>query len=203
MDLEKIKKIAKKYSDKNDPIHRWDHVMRVYNLCMKIGKREGADLEVLKIASLLHDIGVWKDRKNHEKVGAEMAKKILKDYDKEKRENVIHCIEFHRFSKGLKPKTLEAKILQDADRLDVLGAIGIGSVFTYSGFFNRPIYSPDKKISTVYRGDSETTIDHFYEKILKIKDTLNTKTAREIAEHRHEFVLLFLKEFFEEWDGRK
>ena len=203
MDLEKIKKIAKKYSDKNDPIHRWDHVMRVYNLCMKIGKREGADLEVLKIASLLHDIGVWKDRKNHEKVGAEMAKKILKDYDKEKRENVIHCIEFHRFSKGLKPKTLEAKILQDADRLDAMGAIGIMRTMVHAGFFNMPVYIPGKNISTTYSGNSETTIDHFYEKILKIKDTLNTKTAREMAKHRHEFMEFFLKEFFEEWRGRK
>ena len=203
MDIKKIKELAKNYSNKNDMVHRWDHVLRVYKLCMKIGEKEGADLEVLKIAALLHDIGVWKDRKNHEKIGAEMAKEILKDYDKEKKENVIHCIEVHRFSKGLEPKTIEAKILQDADRLDVLGAIGIARVFAYSGVLNRPIHIPDEKISNVYTGESKTSIGHFYEKILKIKDTLNTETAREIAEHRHEFIEFFLNEFFDEWSCKK
>ena len=203
MDLEEIKKMAKTYSDKNDMMHGWDHIMRVYDLCVKIGKEEGADLEVLKVAALLHDIGISKGRENHEKVGAEIAKKLLEDYDKEKKENIVHCIETHRFSKGLKPKTLEAKILQDADRLDAIGAIGIMRTMVHAGFFNRPVHIPGKNISTAYNGNSETTIDHFYEKLLKIKDTLNTKTAKEMAKHRHEFMESFLNEFFDEWDGKK
>ena len=201
MDIEKVKSIAKKYMERNDGAHNWDHVLRVYNLCMKIGEEEGADLEVLKLAALLHDIGIFKDRKNHEKVSAEMAREILEDYDK--KESVIHCIEAHRFSKQIKPKTLEAKILQDADRLDVLGAIGIVRAMIYSGENNRPVYIPEKSISDTYNGESETAIDHFYEKLLKIKDTLNTETAKKIAEHRHEFMEMFLEEFFDEWDGRR
>jgi len=203
MDLEEIKRVAKTYLDKNDMMHGWDHVMRVYDLCVKIGKEEGADLEVLKIAALLHDIGISKGRENHEKIGAEIAKEILRGYDREKKENIIHCIEAHRFSKGLKPETLEAKILQDADRLDALGAIGIARTMVHAGFFNMPVYKPNKEISTRYNGKSETTIDHFYEKLLKIKDSLNTKTAKEMAKHRHEFMEFFLNEFFDEWDGKK
>ncbi|MCD6477527.1 MAG: HD domain-containing protein [Candidatus Aenigmarchaeota archaeon] len=204
MDIEKVKEIARKYYDSNDPMHGWDHIIRVYNLCMNIGKKEGADLEVLGLAALLHDIGISRGRDNHEKTGAVMAEEILKDYkDEERKKNVIHCIESHRFSKGIKPRTLEAEILQDADRLDAIGAIGIVRAMVHSGYFRRPIYIPDKKISMNYNGKSETAIDHFYEKLLKIKDSLNTRTAREIAEHRHKFMEIFLREFFDEWDGKK
>lgn len=203
MDFEKIRKIAKEHMDKNDVMHGWDHVLRVKNLCMKIGEKERANLEVLELASLLHDIGIYKGRENHEKTSADMAREILKDYDEEKKEKIIHCIESHRFSKGLKSKTLEAKILQDADRIDALGAIGITRAMVHAGFFKRPIYIPEKEISQNYSGKSETSIDHFYEKLLKMKDTLNTKTAKEIAEKRHNFMEYFLEEFFEEWEGKR
>lgn len=197
MDLEEIKRIAKEHSDKNDITHGWDHVQRVYNLCVKIGKAEGADLEVLKLASLLHDIGMHIDQKNHERVSAEMAKDILNGY--EKIEDVIYCIESHRFSKGIKPKTLEAEVLQDSDRLDAIGAMGISRVLGYTGHLGRPFHIPERKII----GDRKTAVDIFYGKTLRIKEGMNTDTARKIAEKRHKFVENFMSEFFAEWDGER
>lgn len=203
MDLERIKSFSKKYLDKNDEMHDWCHALRVYRLSKKISKEEGGNPEVLAAASFLHDIGMWKDRKNHEEVSVELSKDILKDFDKVKRDNIIHCIRSHRFSKGRKPKTLEAKIIQDADKLDALGAMGISRALVHGGFFNRPLYNPKKKISKDYNGESETTIDHFYEKLLKIKDGLNTKVGGEIARDRHLFMEKFLKRFFDEWEGKR
>jgi len=201
MDLEEIKKIAKEHMEKNDLAHGWNHTERVYNLCIKIGEKEGADLEVLKLAALLHDIGINRDRKNHEKVSAEMTKDILQGYSK--LEDVLYCIESHRFSKGIVPKTLEAKILQDADRLDVLGAMGIIRTMTYTGHVNRPVHIPGKSISHVYTGESDSAVDHIYEKLMKIKDRMNTRTGKKIAEKRHEFVENFMSQFFAEWDGER
>ncbi len=201
MDLKEISKIAKKYMDKNDIAHGWDHVQRVYNLCVKIGEKEGADMEVLKLAALLHDVGIYEDRKNHEIVSSRIAEKLLSDY--EKREKVVYCIKNHRFSKGKKVDTLEAKILQDADRLDVLGAMGIVRTMVYTGCKNRPVHIPGKEISDVYTGESDTAINHFYEKLLKIKDSLNTNTAIRMAEERDKYMRDFLEEFFAEWDGER
>ena len=201
MDLKEIKKISKKYMDKNDGAHDWGHVQRVYNLCIKIGKEEGGDLEVLERAALLHDVGISEDRKNHEKVSASIARDLLKNY--EKVEEVAYCIECHRFSKGIKPETLEAEILQDADRLDVTGAMGITRTMVYTGNFNRPVHIPGKEVSPEYNGKSDTAIEHFYHKLLKIKDNLNTETAKEMAKHRHSYMESFLEEFFAEWDGKR
>lgn len=201
MDLEEIGRIAKGYMDRNDIMHGWDHTLRVYNMCLRIGRDEGADLEVLGLAALLHDTGIHMDRENHEKASAKIAGEVLKGY--EKMDQVVYCIESHRFSKGMKAETLEARILQDSDRLDAMGAMGITRNMVHSGFFRRPVYLPEKEISRTYNGKSETSIDHFYEKLLKIKDTLNTETAKRIAEHRHAYMENFLEEFFAEWDGRR
>lgn len=201
MDLNEIRKIAKDYMDKNDGAHGWDHVQRVYNLCVNIGEKEGGDLDILERAALLHDVGINEDRKNHEKVSARIARDLLSDYDKV--DDVVYCIECHRFSKNMKPETLEAKILQDADRLDVLGAMGIIRTMVYTGYVNRPVHIPGKKFSENYDGKSETAINHFYEKLFKIKDSLNTKTAKKMAEKRHQYMENFLEEFFEEWDGNR
>ena len=203
MDINKIKDFSKKYLDRNDPMHDFNHALRVYKLSMLIGRDEGADLDVLAAASFLHDIGMWKDRKNHEEVSIELSDKILEDIKKEKRNKIIDSIRSHRFSKNRKPKLLEAKIIQDADRLDALGAIGITRALVHSGYFKKPLYKPNKKISKIYDGESETVIDHFYEKLLNIKENLNTEMARKIAEERHKFMEEFLERFFKEWDGKK
>jgi uncharacterized protein len=187
--------------------HDKSHVERVYNLALRIAQKEDADLEVIKAAVLLHDIArAMEDEgkiEDHALESAKMATKILEevDFPKKKAARVISCIETHRFKKGLQPQSLEAKILQDADRLDIIGAIGIARVFARSGWSNLPIYNPEIPPKGEYDGKSFTAINHIHEKILKVKDSVNTKTAKEIAKERHRFVEQFLKRFLKEWNG--
>jgi len=187
--------------------HSKFHVERVYNLAVRIAKEENADLGVVKAAVLLHDIArALEDEgkiEDHAMEGAKMARKILEEvhFPKEKIDKVTYCIAVHRFKKGVKAKSLEAKILQDADRLDILGAIGIASVFTRAGWGNQPIYDPSIPPKEKYDGKSLTSVNHLYEKILKVRDTINTNTAKEIAEGRHKFVEQFLERFLKELKG--
>jgi uncharacterized protein len=187
--------------------HGKDHVERVYNLAIKIGKEEGADLDILKAAALLHDIArAMEDEgkvEDHSIEGAKIARKILEEncFPAQKMEEVIHCIEAHRFRNDLKANSLEAKILQDADRLDLIGAVGLARVFARGGWANLPIHDPSIPPKEKYDGRSLTSINHIYEKILKAKDMMNTRAARRIAEGRHKFVEEFLDRFLKEWDG--
>lgn len=188
--------------------HDWFHVERVYNLAVRLAKEEKADLDVVKASVLLHDVArALEDEgkiEDHAVESARIASKILKEvnFPEEKTGKIIEAIEAHRFMKGMKPKSLEAKILQDADRLDMLGAIGLARGFTRGGWSNQPIYDPSIPPKKVYDGRSQTSINHIYEKILKIKDTLNTKTAKQIAEERHRFVELFVDRLLKEWNGQ-
>lgn len=156
--------------------HDRDHVERVVKLAVYIAEREGADVEVVRISAELHDIA--RDKPNHAIESARIAGEILrrKGYDEDFISKVVHCIESHSFSSNVKPKTLEAKVLSDADKLDAIGAIGVARVFMFSGERGRSI---------------EDTLKHFEEKLLKLKDMLYTKTAREIARDRHEFLKMF------------
>jgi uncharacterized protein len=187
--------------------HDKSHVQRVYNLALRIAEGEKADLDIVKAAALLHDIArALEDEgkiKDHATESAKMAKKILEkvDFPRQKAVEVVHCIEAHRFRKGKRAETLEARILQDADRLDILGAIGIARVFARGGWGNMPIYDPSIPPKKRYDGRSLTSVNHLYEKILKVKDTMNTKTAREIAEERQAFVREFLERLLREWKG--
>jgi len=183
------------------------HVERVYNLAVRIAKEENADLDVVKAAVLLHDVArAMEDEgkiKDHATESAKMARNILEEvgFPKEKLDKVIYCIEVHRFKKDMKTESLEAKILQDADRLDIIGAIGLARVFTRGGWGNKPIYDPSIPPKERYDGKSLTSVNHIYEKILKVKDTINTNTAKEIAEERHKFVEQFLERLLKEWRG--
>jgi uncharacterized protein len=176
-------------------------------LAVRIAKEENADLDVVKAAALLHDVARHMEDEcqilDHASEGAEMAKKILVEvgFPKEKAAQVLHCIEVHRFKKGMKAVSLEAKILQDADRLDIIGAVGIARALTRGGWSNMPIYDPLIPPKDKYDGESLTSVNHIYEKILKVKDTINTKTARQIAEQRHRFVEEFLDRLLREWKG--
>ena len=187
--------------------HDKSHVERVYNLAVRIAKEENADLDVVKAAVLLHDIArAMEDEgkiEDHATEGARMARKVLEEvnFPKEKIDKVIHCIEAHRFKKGVEAESLEAKILQDADRLDIIGAIGVARVFTRGGWGNLPIYDPSIPPKEEYDGRSLSSVNHIYEKILKVKDTINTNTAKEIAEERHKFVEQFLERLLKEWKG--
>ncbi|RLI74954.1 phosphohydrolase [Archaeoglobales archaeon] len=163
--------------------HSDDHVGRVIRLAVFIAEKEKANVEVVKKAAELHDIA--RNKPNHAIESAKIAKEILEKegYGEEFIKNVAHCIESHSFSENIKPKTLEAKILSDADKLDAIGAIGVARAFLYSGEERRAI---------------EETLNHFEEKLLKLKDLLYTNTAKKIAEKRHEFLLEFYKRIKDE-----
>jgi len=156
--------------------HDDGHVKRVLTWAVYLAKKEGADVEVVKKAAELHDIA--RDKPNHAIEGAKIAREILRrqGYDEDFIEKVAHCIEAHSFSSGIEPKTLEAKILSDADKLDAIGAIGIARAFMFSGEHGRSI---------------EDTLKHFEEKLLRLKDMMFTDTAKKIAENRHRFMLEF------------
>jgi uncharacterized protein len=187
--------------------HSKSHAERVYNLAIRIAKEENADLDVIKAAALLHDIArAMEDEgkiEDHATEGAKMARKVLEEvnFPREKIDKVIHCVKVHRFRKGVKPENLEAKVLQDADRLDIIGAIGIARVFTRGGWENMPIHDPSIPPKERYDGRSLTSVNHIYEKILKVKRSFNTSTAKEIAEERHRFIEQFLERFLKEWKG--
>jgi uncharacterized protein len=189
--IEKAREFAKSFFDR-EGTHGFSHVERVLNLCMHIGREEGADLEVLALAALLHDIARPLESagkiEDHATEGAKIARHFLKSlgYPEEKVEAVAHAIEAHRFSRGPEPKTLEAKILSDADKLDAIGAIGIARVFMYSGEHGR---------------DIEASLKHFEEKILKLKDLMYTETAKKIAEERHRFTEEFIERIKKEIEG--
>lgn len=211
---EKIKEIAKSYFDqidKEDFSHGFNHVERVTKLALQIGEKEGADLEVLETAGLLHDIARGAEDRGEVEDHAIESARITNDilikigFTKEKIPNVCHCIEVHRSKPVKKVETLEAKILQDADRLDALGAVDvarvIGSSFQ-SKQFNRPIY-----IDEPYRGESDSNrsaIHYLIHKTVQPKrkpENFNTKTGRKIAEERFKFSFDFVDRFIKEWHG--
>ena len=206
--FEKLKEKIQSFFDKTGS-HSFEHTQRVYNLCIKIAKTEKVDIDILKASALLHDIARRKQNKKevecHAEGGAEIAKNILKDmkFPKEKIKNICYAIKVHRYSKGIKPKTKEAEIIQDADRLDALGAITIARIFDFAARIDRPMFNPKIKIKEYKHNTlSDTSINHFYEKILKIKpETFHTKEAREIAKERYAFTKEFVDRFIKEWNG--
>lgn len=207
--IDKIKKIAKTYFVNAVAGHDWFHVERVYRSAVKIGKKEKANLKIIKPAALLHDIARKKEdlRKVdcHAEEGAKMAKKILTGlgYKESQIKKIAYAIESHRYRKQIKPKTLEAKILQDADRLDALGAISIGRIFSYGGEHQRPLYDPGKPPKTYYDSHAATSINHFFEKIFDLKPELfNTKTARLLAKERYSYTKQYVERFLKEWEGK-
>ena len=202
---EKLKEVVREYMWNNWPGHDYFHAIRVYNLCLKLGEKLGADLDVLKAAALLHDVAYGENVKEHDVLSAKIAEKILKDigFPKNKISQVVYCIKTHRFLKGCKADTLEAKILQDADRLDAIGAIGIARALADAGLRKEKIWIPWIKPKEKYDGKSVSCINHFYEKLLKIKDHLNLEESKKIAEGRTKFMEIFLDEFFKEWKGEK
>lgn len=185
--------------------HDQCHVERVYNLALRLAREESADLDVVKAAVLLHDIArALEDEgriEDHAREGARMARRILEEvnFPRDKLDRVVDCIEVHRFRNGLAPRSLEAKVLQDADRLDILGAVGIARVFTRGGWSNKPIHDPSIKPKSEYDGRSDTSVNHIVEKLLKVKSTMNTEAAKKIAEERHRYVEQFLQRLLEEW----
>jgi uncharacterized protein len=186
--------------------HSLQHAERVLKLSLRIRKEEGdGDPLILQAAAILHDIAAPNGRRGHAERSAMIAEEILEKtgFPEEKRRGVIHAIETHRFSDHKKPDTAEAKILQDADRLDAIGAIGLARCFAYGGRRSRPLYDPSE-MPGEYNPEKETSsLTHIQEKLLKIRRTLHTETARKIAEDRHRFMLQFIKRLDSEIKGEK
>jgi len=205
--FERIREEARKHY--KHPHHDFSHAERVCKLAVRIAQELGepVDFDALRAAALLHDVArAYEDEglvEDHAKEGARIAREILKrvGFPEEKIERVTYCIEVHRFREGVVPTALEARILQDADRLDMLGAVGIARVFARAGWSNTPLYDPGVPPKPRYDGRSATAVNHFYEKLLKVKDTLHTEPARRIAEERYRFMVQFLERFLKEWEG--
>jgi uncharacterized protein len=204
--LERIKRRVKKALEGRDPAHDFQHIMRVYKNAELIGRREGADMEVLLPAALLHDLIVYpkgsaKTTKSADD-SADLAEKWLQSYGypQDKIDKICYCIRTHSYSKRLVPATLEGRILQDADRLDALGAVGIARTFSVGGSEKRPFYNPADPFRKSGRelNDREWTLDHFQTKLLRLKTSMHTRAAREMAHERAKFMELFVRQLQKE-----
>lgn len=193
--------------------HDWFHIQRVFNNSILIAKTEQVDLLVVSLGALLHDIADAKFHNGDESVGPKMAKAFLASLAVPKKTinhvvNIIDHISYKNTlgkSTGKKFNSLELQVVQDADRLDAIGAIGIARAFNYGGFKNRamhdPAIPPNLKMSKAeYKKSTAPTINHFYEKLLLLKDKMNTQTGKQLAAQRHQYMLNFLEQFYREWD---
>lgn len=194
--------------------HDWFHIERVYNNALLISKTEDVDLFVVKLGALLHDIADSKFYDGDETLGPKLACEFLfkQNVDSLVIEHVVNIIKHISFKNSFKNKSgftsKELEVIQDADRLDAIGAIGIARCFNYGGFKNRPLYDPAVKpnlnmTKEEYKSSSSPTINHFYEKLLLLKDKMNTKTGKQLAEKRHQFMEHYLNQFYNEWGGLK
>jgi uncharacterized protein len=194
--------VQQRFSDFDDPAHGWEHVRRVYNLALRIAKEEQADSLVVGIAALLHDIGRLIHRKGvpHALLSVEEAREMLKRYTLEpgQVENILHAIAAHSFSQGIEPRTLEARVVRDADRLDGLGAIGILR-WAISGTIKRKpqtkSYHPEDPFGETHElNDRLYMLDHFYTKLLKLEEGMYTQTGRTLAQQRTAYMREYLQE---------
>lgn len=190
--------------------HDWFHIERVWKLSKKIAEKEGGNLEVIELSALLHDIADPKFHNGDETLALKISKDFLEEIHVEGEliEQVLFVIKnisFKNRAEAPENHPLELQIVQDADRLDAIGAIGIARTFNFGGFKNNLMYHPEIKPNLgmnkeEYKKSNGTTINHFYEKLLLLKDLMNTETAKRIASERHDFMLQFLDEFYKEWN---
>jgi len=192
--------------------HDWWHIYRVWNLAKNIAAQEGANSLIVELSALLHDIADWKFHDGDDTKGPQMAEQFLLE-NKVAREvinpvvEIVATISYKGAGVATPIQTLEGKVVQDADRLDAIGAMGIARTFAYGGHKNRLMYHPDEKpvmhqSFAEYKKNTGHTINHFYEKLLLLKDRMNTGSAKQMAEGRHQFMQSYLDQFFEEWDGK-
>lgn len=209
----KVKEYVKNKCQKDATGHDWWHIQRVYHNAMLINKKEHANPFIITMIALMHDLYDHKFYKGDPIKALESTLQELEVYPcitEEDRNNILYSCVNLGFSSNLiekKELSLEGKIVQDADRLDGLGAIGIARTFAYGGKQGHLIYDPDNNQTVTAeeyaQKGSRTSISHFYDKCLKLKDKMNTDTAKEIAKERHKYLENFLEEFFEEWNGKK
>jgi uncharacterized protein len=193
--------------------HDWFHIERVYKNALLIAATEVCDIEIVQLGALLHDIADSKFHNGDETIGPKTARTFLEgqNVSSETIDHVIAIIENISFKGGnvkRKFSSIELDIVQDADRLDAIGAIGIARTFNYGGFKNRALYHPEiapnlSMTKEEYKNNEAPTINHFYEKLLLLKDKMNTPTGKQIAQERHRYMQGFLEQFYAEWQGRK
>jgi len=210
--IEKTKVFVQETLEGAEAGHDWFHTERVYKNAMLIAKDEIVDELVVALGALLHDIADSKFHDGDESFGPRIAREFLFKHNVDSTiiEHVVNIIENSSFKSSLegelKFSSLELKVVQDADRLDALGAIGIARCFNYGGFKNRKLYDPKIKphlnmSKEEYKTSNAPTINHFYEKLLLLKDLMNTQTGKKIAQKRHDFMVMYLDQFYKEWDG--
>lgn len=193
--------------------HDWWHILRVWNNAKLIGQSEQADMLVVELAALLHDIADSKFHNGDEEIGPQLAGDFLKSLKVEEPvifhvQQIIRNLSFKASLGSINFNSSELNIVQDADRLDALGAIGIARAFTYGGYKNREMYNPEIKPALnmskeEYKNSSAPTINHFYEKLLLLKDKMNTETGKRISRERHQFMETYLEQFNNEWNGER
>lgn len=195
--------------------HDWFHIERVFNTACFLAKEETADTLVVQLAALLHDIADPKFHGGDEDVGPKTAAEFMlrANVDDETIQHVVNIIRHMPFKNNLAGNkatfsSKELHLVQDADRLDAIGAIGIARTFNYGGFKNRELYNPAippnlKMTKEEYKKSNAPTINHFYEKLLLLKDRMNTETAKKLAAQRHQFMLYYLDRFYQEWNGKR
>jgi uncharacterized protein len=191
--------------------HDWDHTLRVFRLCEQMGRSEGADLPVLRMAAYLHDIGRGSEYTSkgavcHAEKGADIARPLLLGLglSPERRENVLHAIRAHRFRGRTDPKTPEAKILFDADKIDAIGAVGVARAFLFAGEVGARLHSPEIDVAAAPAySRHDTGYREYLVKLRKIRERIMTCAGKKMAEERHAFMEDFFRRFLEEYDGER
>ena len=211
--IERTKAFVKKQLANAEGGHDWFHIERVYNNSLLIAKTEPVNLLVIQLGALLHDIADSKFHNGDETIGPKIAQKFLasENVDIAIIEHVIQIIKNISFKGGnfnAAFASAELNVVQDADRIDAIGAIGIARTFNYGGFKNRALYDPNippnlNMTKEEYKKSTAPTINHFYEKLLLLKDKMNTETGKKLAQKRHEYMEQFIEQFYSEWNGEK
>jgi uncharacterized protein len=214
--IEQLEKEIKEMFRSESSGHDIYHLQRTLNIALTIQEKEGGDKLIIAVSAYLHDIHrIMQNETGNYVSPKESLPKVRKLLDKislteQQKEKIYHCIEFHEeynFSEnGKTVNDIETLILQDADNLDAIGAIGIGRTFSFGGANKVGMWTPEKPFDRYNFNEAEkdpSTIHHFYSKLLKLKDNMNTETAKKMAQERHKFMELYLQEFFDEWNGKK
>lgn len=205
--------VKQKFADESSG-HDWWHLYRVWQLSKTIAKGEAkVDLQIAELAALLHDIADWKFHGGDEEAGPKAAREWLTSQQIDEAdilhiEDIIRTISFKGAGVASNMKTLEGKIVHDADKLDAIGALGIARAFAYGGAMGKVMHIPGQKAVLHnnfedYKNTKSSTVGHFYEKLLLLRDRMYTKTGKKLAEHRHKYMEQYLEEFYAEWDGKE
>ena len=211
--IQQVEQFIRKKFEKDGSGHDWWHIHRVRNNALLIAKSESVDMEIIELAALLHDIADHKFYDGNLLEGPSQARELLLELGLDEGSigritTIIAEVSYKGSGVETPVSSLESAIVQDADRLDAIGAIGIARAFAYGGHKDRLLYHPDKSPTEhddfeAYRKDEGATINHFYEKLLLLKDRMNTNTAKSIATERHAFMENYLDKFYNEWNGEK